>query len=91
MAKELGLIDEIGGINEAIKAASEKANITEYTIKYYPEETDPFTNLLQTGKDNYIKNQLKQSTGEYYNYLQIINRLKHAHPIQAHMGYYPNL
>ena len=91
MAKELGLVDEIGGINEAIKAASEKAHITEYTIKYYPEETDPFTSLLQTGKDNYIKNQLKQSTGEYYNYLQIINRLKHAHPIQAHMGYYPNL
>lgn len=91
MAKELGLVDQLGGMKEAIKAASEKAGLTDYTIAYYPEEEDPFTALLMKGKDNYISNQLKKATGGYYDYINVINRLKHANPIQAHMGFYPHI
>ncbi len=91
MAKGLGLVDELGGINEAIKAASEKANLEEYVLSSYPEKVDPFTQLMQKGKDEYISTQLKKAAGNYYDYLNIINRLQHANPIQAHMGYYPNI
>lgn len=91
MAKELGLVDELGGINNAIKAASEKACLEEYSISHYPEKTDPFTQLIQSGKDNYIKLQVKKNAGHYYEYLNLINRLQHANPMQAHMGFYPGI
>ena len=90
-AKELGLVDQLGGINEALKAASEKAGLEHYTVVCYPEEGDPFTTLLQKGKDEYINAQLRKNAGEYYHYLHVVQRLRQATPIQAHMGYYPNI
>ena len=90
-AKELGLVDQLGGINEALKAASEKAGLEHYTVADYPEETDPFTALLQKGKDEYINARLRKNTGEFYHYLHVIQRLKQASSIQAHMGFYPNI
>ena len=90
-AKELGLVDQLGGINEALKAASEKAGIEHYTVALYPKESDPFTALLQKGKDKYINAQLKKNFGEFYHYLHVIQRLKQAAPIQTHMGFYPNI
>ena len=91
MAKELGLVDELGGINEAIKAASKKAQLENFTILSYPKKQDPFSQLLQSGKDNYINSKLKEKAGYYYNYLDIVNRLQHINPMQAHMGFYPNI
>ena len=37
-AKELGLVDEIGGINEAIAYAAELSELTEYEVVYYGQE-----------------------------------------------------
>ena len=91
MAKEIGLIDELGGINEAIKAASEKAQLEEFTISYYPKKQDPLSQLLQSGKENYINSKLKEKAGHYYDYLHIVHRLQHLNPMQAHMGFYPNI
>lgn len=89
MAKELGLVDELGGINDAIKAASQKAQLEDFTILSYPKKQDPLSQLLQDGKDNYINSQLKKNAGQYYDYLNIVQRLQHSNPIQAHMGFYP--
>ena len=87
----MGLVDELGGINEAIKAASKKAQLENFTILSYPKKQDPFSQLLQSGKDNYINSKLKEKAGYYYNYLDIVNRLQHINPMQAHMGFYPNI
>lgn len=89
MAKELGLVDQLGGMQEAIKAASEKASLENYVISHYPKEVDPLTNLLQQGKESYIKSEIQKTVGDYYNYLNLIKRLQHINPIQAHMGFYP--
>lgn len=36
-AKELGLVDELGGIEFAIQRAAERADITEYRLREYPQ------------------------------------------------------
>jgi len=36
-ALELGLVDKLGGLNDAIKFAAEKADITDYEIRLMPE------------------------------------------------------
>lgn len=38
MAKDLGLIDELGGIDKALNAAATQAGIENYSIIGYPEK-----------------------------------------------------
>ncbi len=91
MAQDLGLVDQLGGINEAIAAAASKAGIETYTILSYPEQPSIFDSLINQGKDNYINSHLQSKTGGYYNYLNIIHRLQKANRVQAHMGTTPNI
>lgn len=90
-AKEIGLVDQLGGIDEAVKAAAEKAGIQDYTVSAYPKEADPLTQLVLKGKEEYIKAKIRETAGEYHHYMDIAKRLQHANPIQAHMGFYPNI
>lgn len=47
-AKQRGLVDEIGGLSDAIAYACKKAGIKEAKIKYWPEvEEDPIADLLE--------------------------------------------
>ena len=46
-ALEIGLVDELGNITNAIAKAAELANLGEYAIVDYPEKTDPFEELLK--------------------------------------------
>src|SRR5690606_4166194 len=41
-AKQLGLVDELGNLDDAIAAAAKKAAIKEYKIVSYPALSDPF-------------------------------------------------
>ena len=45
-ALQLGLVDQIGGINDAIESAANIANISDYEIIKYSKELDPFEVFL---------------------------------------------
>jgi protease-4 len=45
-ALKLGLVDELGNLNNAIQKAVELAGIGAYNIAYYPEKKDPIEELL---------------------------------------------
>ena len=45
-ALKLGLVDELGNLNNAIQKAVELAGIGAYDIAYYPEKKDPLEELL---------------------------------------------
>lgn len=86
-AKELGLVDELGGLNRAIEIAAEKAGVEAYSIINYPEKESAFSALLNQGKDDYINGQMAESFGEYYNYFKVIKNLKEADRIQARLPF----
>lgn len=46
-ALEIGLVDELGGLKEAIKKAAELADLEDYTTKDLPKRKDPFEKLLE--------------------------------------------
>lgn len=48
-AKDLGLVDMIGGLDDAIKIAAESANIEEYKIKSFPEIKETFIDQVIKG------------------------------------------
>lgn len=46
-ALPLGLVDEIGSLDDAIKYAAQMANIDEYSIKNLPKIDDPYTIMMK--------------------------------------------
>ncbi len=57
-AQELGLVDMLGGIDEAIRLVVNDANIEHYRLKKYPAETDFFTKLINSSLSDVIETRL---------------------------------
>ncbi|WP_455674570.1 signal peptide peptidase SppA [Phocaeicola sp.] len=91
MAKELGLVDELGGINKALSIAAERAEVDAYTIIGYPAKESFFTTLLDDKKSDYINGQLKETLGEYYGSLKLLQNVKDADRIQARLPFELNI
>jgi len=45
--KEIGIVDEMGNIDDAINKAVELAGLDSYKLTYYPEKKDPFEEFLK--------------------------------------------
>lgn len=45
--KEIGIVDELGNIDNAIAKAVELAGLENYKLTYYPEKKDPYEELLK--------------------------------------------
>ena len=52
-AKELGLVDEIGGIDDAITYAANIAELEDYQVEYYGEELSPEEMILKKLLENF--------------------------------------
>ena len=87
-AKEIGLVDEIGGLNEAIADAQELAGLEKYRLKEYPLIKDPMQQMIEKfmGKkgspaEAFIRSELK----EMYPYYEEAKAIKDMKGIQARM------
>ena len=88
-AIEIGLVDELGGIEKAVSYAAEKANIQTYSIKEYPKQEDIFESLIKTEtQEYYTKSIIKNNLSETYQYFEAIERLNKIEGVQALMPFY---
>ncbi|NGF58089.1 signal peptide peptidase SppA [Parapedobacter sp. SGR-10] len=86
-AVQLGLVDKVGNLQQAITAAANKAELKDYKVVELPEKKDPFANLLSTSKDK-IKNwMLEDEIGEYQRYLIDLKKVLTNTGIQARIPY----
>ena len=75
-ARELGLVNNIGELPDAIKAAASLASVERYREDEYPKQKDPFQKILDElqGKDEIScriqESILKETAGELYPYLK---------------------
>ena len=51
-ALELGLVDKIGGLDQALKSAAERAGIEDFAVKNYKKPMDPFDLFLNELLEN---------------------------------------
>ena len=86
-AKELGLVDELGGLDKALEIAAQKAEIDAYSIIRYPSQSNIFSSIINEGKDDYINGKMKEALGESYNYIKFLENLKDQDRIQARMPF----
>lgn len=95
-AHKLGLVDEIGGLEDAIKYAAKLGKTTSYRTENFPEYEKNFDDLLAnfTGmamfktKEQLLKEQLGE---EGFQMLEQIKRVKSRKGIQAMMPYEINI
>jgi len=86
-ALKIGLVDKIGGLNDAIKMAVAKAKLTTYNISEYPEKEDFATKFMKNFTKDIQTSLLKSQLGEQYNAFKQIRNLDKINGIQARMSY----
>ena len=93
MAKEVGLVDELGGLNRAIELAAAEAGMDTYKLKEYPKAKDQIMEMVNALQGNIsmqakVQEMLKNTGFESYaKYLSDIERFGTKHTVQAMMPY----
>lgn len=86
-AKRIGLIDEFGGLNDAIKEAARLAKLKNYGTQELPEQKDTFQQLMETFAGDNTKVSLRTELGAAYPYYKYLSRMSRMQGIQALMPY----
>lgn len=79
--KEIGLVDQIGGLEDAIAAAASKAKLSNYKTVEYPKFKNGIQKFIEnlTGEkptDDLAKMAFKQELGEFYPYYEHFKKMK---------------
>ena len=88
-ASTIGLVDELGGLDDALAAAAELADLENYRIKEYPRTKEPIQQLLDDlmGKET-TKTMIKNEIGEdFYKYYEYAKQIKNMSGPQARMPF----
>lgn len=87
-ALELGLVDEMGGLDKAIKYAAKAANLTDYSLKDYPQQESLMDMLLKGDiQEPYANALLKNKLGNNYKYIKTIENITKVDGVQALMPF----
>jgi protease IV len=87
-AKNIGLVDEMGGLNDAINGAAQLAGIESYSIKELPVLEDPYLRILSQLEGDIKMKLLKNEVGDAARYLNVIDELKNFKGVQARIPYF---
>jgi len=86
-AKRIGLIDEFGGLTDAINAAAKLANLKNYKLMNLPLQKDPFTKIMEALSGDNTSMLLKRELGSTYTYYEYLKNISQMKGIQALMPY----
>jgi len=81
-AIEIGLIDEFGGLQDAIAYVAKNAEIDNYRLVSYPEKEDEFEKIMKSlsseARLNLIKYELGSEVFDIYSHLNLLNKREGA-------------
>jgi len=86
-AKEIGLIDEFGGLKDAIELAAEIEGLENYRTVDLPSLPNPFEEMFKLGSDNVRARILKNELGEKYRYYEYFKKASNMNGVFARMPY----
>lgn len=90
-AKELGLVDEFGGLNKAIVLAAKKAGVEQYGIVAYPKQKDILTQLLESVSEESDLQEFIKGDNALEQFNKKIEKLSQNQGVQARIPYIINL
>lgn len=86
-ALDRGLVDIIGNLDDAIRIAAEKAELTEYTVKEYPHQKEPFEKFLEGFSSEAESFFLEKKFGTYSPVVKKLEAVKSMMGVQARMPF----
>jgi len=88
-ALRIKLVDELGGINDAVKFAAKKANLKEdeYELLSWPKQKDPFVEMLKGKKDEEESKAIQQHLGIFYDYFKSAQNILKMRGVQARLPF----
>ena len=88
-ALKIKLVDQLGGLNEAVSKAAALAKLDKYHTASYPAPAGWSEMLLDRMKGgNYLDEQMRAALGEYYEPMMVMRNLSNRNPIQARLPFY---
>lgn len=92
VAKQLKLIDQLGGIDTAVAKAAQLAKLSEYHTHTYPAPTDWFEQLFNTfGGGNYLDGKMRAALGDYYEPVILLKQMNQLDALQARLPFFLNI
>lgn len=95
-AQQIGLVDRLGTLDDAIACAARMVGVNSYRIKEYPAAKEPFEQFMEklTGKNSgsdagsqFKEGLIQEEMGELYPYYQQIKAVRKMSGIQMRMPY----
>lgn len=87
-ALEIGLVDQLGNLNEAVAYAAKLAKVQDYGVESYPVAASWFDRFKSdVNSDNYMERQLRTTLGEYYEPLQMLRQVEQHNYMQARIPF----
>ena len=84
-AIKIGLVDELGSFDDAINKAAELANLTKYSIEYYPKQQSFFETLFNNMNDT--ESRMASRLGHLYFTYQGLETILRAEGVQARLPF----
>ena len=87
-ALNIKLVDQLGGIDDAVKKAAELAKLKDYYTSDYPAAAswmDAMLNSMSSG--TYLDEQLRQTLGDFYQPFTMLRSIDKREAIQARIPY----
>lgn len=91
-ALKIKLVDQLGGLDDAVAKAAKLAKLDEYYTASYPGKADwldQFMSAMSSG--SYIDNQMRAAMGEYYSTFMLLKDINKQSAIQARIPYMVNI
>jgi protease-4 len=86
-AQQIGLVDEMGNLEDCIKAAANSAGIADYEVVKLPAMIDPFQELIEQLTGQKQAALLEKVFGQEYEMLQNAKQFIHMSGVQARLPF----
>jgi protease IV len=86
-AKRIGLVDEFGGLDDAIAIAAKKAGLSDYKIKTLPEQKNAMESLLEDLGGNAETMYMQHKLGTEYKYYNAAQEVLKLNGVQVRSFY----
>jgi protease-4 len=86
-ALKIGLVDTLGGIDDAIRVAAKMAGIDNYRLRTLPERKEGFQALMEELAAETKTSYLKQTLGEEYKYAEAAEAIRKIRGLQMRSFY----
>ncbi len=91
-ALKIKLVDQLGGIDDAVAKAAQLAKLEKSHVEAYPAKADWMESLMsEASGSSYLDAHLRAAMGEYYTTFMLLKNINEHSAIQARLPYVINL